>query len=161
MKRTDYKQLRKQVEERYKQAIERAEKERIEGLAAIDTVWKMLHVPRRKRSEKTTSQQKGELSVESSVNSKPPPTTPSCVYGTLIATVRKSLALVPEEFIYRNVIAAMKQTSGSTFNSSSVSNCLKRLAKEGVIEVIKQGHGKTPSKYRLVKNVKTANDIKT
>jgi Mn-dependent DtxR family transcriptional regulator len=42
----------------------------------------------------------------------------------------------------------MQQISGIKFNNSSVSNRLKRLAQDGKIERIKQGHGKSPSEYK-------------
>lgn len=148
MKSEDYKQLKKQIEEQYKQAIALAEKQRIEGLAAIDTVWKMLHVPRRKRPAKVESQQQTKSTTESLLPA------PKRIYGVLVDTVKKSFAYVPETFICKQVLVAMKQISGHTFNYSSVSNCLKRLAEEDVIEIIKQGHGKSPSVYRLKKNKK-------
>jgi len=137
MKKKDYSQLKKQIEEQYKQAVALAEKQRIEGLAAIDTVWKMFHAPR-KRRDIAESQQPTE-----SVNG------PQRVYGVLIDTVKKSLNFVPEEFTCRQMIIAMKQISDNTFNYSSVSTRLKRMAKEGAIEIIKQGHGKSPTIYRL------------
>jgi len=157
MKSTEYKQLKKQIEEQYRQAIALAEKKRIDGLAAIDTVWKMFHVPRRKRIEETASQEKVESTMDSmGATSEPLPN----VYGTLKAAVAKSLAFVPhEKFTCKNVMTVMEQTTGKTFNYSSVSNRLKRLSKEGVIEMVKQGHGKSPSEYRL-KNSQVVNDIK-
>ena len=137
MKKEDYNQLKKDIEAQYKQALELAEEHRAKGLAAIDTVWKMFHKPR-KRRKIAESQQPTE-----SVNG------PQRVYGALIDTVKKSLAFVPEEFTCRHVIVAMKQVSDNTFNYSSVSNRLRRMAEKDVIEIVKQGHGKSPSVYRL------------
>ena len=155
MKNAEYKDLKKRIEEQYHREIALAEKKRIDGLAAIDTVWKMFHVPRRKVVEEIASQQKDETTMDSL--GKPLPN----AYGTLKAAVAKSLALAPpEKFTCKNVMAVMEQTTGKKFNYSSVSNRLKRLAKEGVIEMVKQGHGKSPSVYRL-KNIQPVNDVKT
>ena len=142
MKKEDYNKLKKQIEEQYKQALALAEKERIEGLAAIDTVWKMFHKPR-KRRKTGESQQQPESANSSHLSTSPR------VYGALIETAKKSLDFVPEEFTCRQMIVAMKQVSDNTFNYSSVSNRLKRMAQENVIEMVKQGHGKSPSVYRL------------
>ncbi len=157
MNRSEYKQLKKKVEEQYKQAIDLAEKQRIDRLAALDTVWKMLHVPRHKRGKGIVSQQ-SESAINSAGEGNKPFPKPS--YGSLVTEVKKSLALVPAEFTCRNVITIMTQTSGTVFNYSSVSNRLKRLAKEGAIEVIRQGHGKSPSIYRL-ENAHSPMDVKT
>ena len=154
MKKEDYNQLRRQVEGQYRQAIELAEKERIEGLAAIDVVWNMFHKPRRKYRRTVGLQQSLKPANDS------PLPAPKRKYGVLIDTVKKSFAYVPETFTCKNVIMAMKQISNDTFNPSSVSNRLKRFAKEGVLEIINQGHGKSPSVYRL-KNAQTVNDTKT
>jgi hypothetical protein len=110
----------------------------MDNLVAIDAVWKMLHPSRPKRNPETTTDS-GGVTAES----------PSVVYGTLTETLKKSLSLVtPDKFSCKDVIAAMEKISGGKFNYSSVANALKRLAKEGVIEIIKQGSGKSPSEYR-------------
>jgi hypothetical protein len=149
MKTTEYKELKKQLEEQYKQAILLAEKQRIDGITAIETVWKMLHVPRRKRQATIESQQQAEHPMDSnSLHVETPPVVTKSNYGTLVDTVKKSLTLVPETFTSKQVVAAMQQISGIKFNNSSVSNRLKRLAQDGKIERIKQGHGKSPSEYK-------------
>jgi hypothetical protein len=145
MKSEDYKQLKKQIEERYTKAIELAAKQRIEALAAIDIVWNMLHVPRQKRTKEVMQQPTVSGTKPLEFVSKP-------TYGSLIETVMKSLVLLPETFNCKQVISAMQQISGNTFNPSSVSNRLKRMAEEDVIEIIQQGHGKLPSIYRRKNN---------
>jgi hypothetical protein len=146
MKSEDYKKLKRQIEDQYKQAIALAEKQRTEGLAAIETVWEMLHTPRKKQSINISIQEQAKLANDqSSLVSK-------TVYGDLLNTVKKALTFVPETFTCNQVIETMKQVSGNTFNYSSVSNRLKRMAQENVIEIIKQGHGKLPSLYRRKNN---------
>lgn len=138
MKTTNYKELKKQVEEQYQKAIAQAQKERMDNLAAIDAVWKMLHPSKAKLKSETTTNS-GNTTKE----------LPSIVYGTLMETIKKSLSLVTQDkFTCKDVIAAMEKISSGKFNYSSVSNALKRLAKEGVIEITKQGKGKSPSEYR-------------
>lgn len=147
MKSTDYKQLKKQIEEQYQKAIALADKERMDGLAAIDTVWKMLHVPRRKHNKEIISPEGPETPI-ATVQMLP------IIYGTLIDTLKKSLPLVPpEKFVCQNALDAMEKLTGIKFNHGSVANCLKKLVKDGIIELIKQGHGKTPSEYKYKKSV--------
>jgi len=154
MRKEDYSQLKKQVEEKYKQAIELAIKQRTEELAAIKIVWEMFHKPRRKRRQTVESQQQ-----TASASGLPLPASKR-IYGILTDSVKKSLAFVPEEFTCRHTMVVLKQISDNPFNYSSVSNRLRRMAKEGVIEIVKQGHGKSPSIYRI-KNARAADNVTT
>ena len=45
MDQTEYRRLRKEVKLRYNKAIQRAEKERVEALMAIDKVRNMMRLP--------------------------------------------------------------------------------------------------------------------
>jgi hypothetical protein len=110
----------------------------MDNLAAIDAVWKMLHPPRQKRNPEVT------ISSDNVITEAL-----SATYGTLNETLKKSLSLVtPDKFNCKDVVAAMEKISGAKFNYSSVANALKRIAKAGVIEITRQGHGKLPSEYK-------------
>lgn len=138
MKAADYKKLKKQVEERYQQALEKAERDRVEALAAIEKVWKMLN-PRRGRA--------AVLTVSSSTKSS------SSSYGSFVETVRKSLEYVPKRFTRKNVLTAMQEISSDiakNCNPNSLSGCLYRLKKEGIIIEVKKGQGSAPAEYELV-----------
>lgn len=76
MKTSDYKKLKKEVEERYEKGVQRAEKERVEVLAAIEKVWRMMKPNYGKTPSVSSS------SSSSSVS--------------LAGTVRKCLDLVPQ-----------------------------------------------------------------
>ncbi len=133
MKAVDYKKLKKEAEEQYQRAIDMAEKDRLEAIAAIDKVWSMMNPRRRKTVTSTTP-----------VSSQ---------YGSLIETVRKSLQLVPHRFTKKNVLAAMNEISSDiakTCNPNSLAGCLHRLKREGVIAQVKEGRGSTPAEYELV-----------
>jgi len=134
MKTSEYKKLKKEVEERYNKALQKAGDERVEALAAIEKVWKMTK----------PSYGKSSFGMSSSTSTD---------YGLLAKTVRESLELVPQTFTKKNIMTAMQQISSDVANkcnSNSLSGCLHRLKKEGVIEVVKQGRGSSPSEYRKV-----------
>jgi DNA polymerase elongation subunit (family B) len=135
MKMADYKRLKKEVDEKYQKAIEKAEKDRIEAIAAIEKVWRMFH-PRRSRAT-------------NNMNSTP------SHYGTLVDTVRKSLEYVPKRFTKKNVLTAMEQISNEvakSCNPNSLSGCMHRLKKDGVIIEVKKGKGSMPTEYELANN---------
>ena len=139
MKASDYKKLKKEVLERYNKAVQKAENERVEALAAIEKVWKMTKPNYGKSSSSTSS-------------------STSTDYGLLAKTVRESLELVPQTFTKKNILTAMQQISSDVANkcnSNSLSGCLHRLKNEGVIEVVKRGRGSSPSEYRKVDTTAT------
>lgn len=147
MKVGDYKQLKKQIEEQYKQAISLAEKQRVEGLAAIETVWKMLH-PRRSNNQPIEPQQADSTTDSVSADGTPPIPISTQPYGTLIENVKKAIQLVPETFTRKHIMLALKTLSTVNFNDASVSNRLKRLAQEGVIMEVRKGQGRTPAEFK-------------
>jgi hypothetical protein len=153
---TEYKRLKKQIEEKCKQSVETAQKERLDQQAALEIIWKMSYVPRRKRTKEAVLPQGEASTIDTAptiAESQP------IVYGSLVDTLDESLHLVsPESFTCPDVIKAMEKLSGRTFNYSSVANRLKRLANEKVIEIISKGHGRTPAVYRM-KKAQTATDI--
>ncbi len=136
MKRAEYKKLKKQVEEQYEIAIQESETRRIEGLAAIEKVWRMFHPPR-KRVVVLNGGEKDNVSS-------------SLSYGSLMTAVRKSLDLTPEIFTVNNIRTIIAKTYENTsFNTNSIAGCLNRLLSKGVIEVVEKGRGSSPSKYRI------------
>jgi hypothetical protein len=146
MNLTEYRRLKKQIEDTYKRTIETAQKDRLNQLAALDVIWKMSYKPRPKRNLPQSEQPIDIAFVKHNQDS------PNAIYGTLIETLRKSLSLVsPDNFICDDVVNAMEKISGQKFNYSSVANGLKRLLKENVIEMISKGHGRTPARYRIKK----------
>jgi hypothetical protein len=147
MKAAEYNQLKKQIEEQYRKAIALAEKERLDGLAAVDTVWNILHIPRQKHNKESVLSHSPETSEN---NTYIITEVPHVKYGTLIETIKKSILLVPpEKFTCKNVVNAMEKVSGRKFNYSSVANSLKRMVKENILTITKQGHGKVPTIYRV------------
>ena len=133
MKAAEYRKLKKEVEERYEKAIQKAQNERVEALAAIEKVWKMMK----------PSYGKVTFGAVSS----------SSQYGSLAETVRKSLKYVPSRFTKKDVIVAMQQISSEVANrcnTNSLSGCLHRLKKEGIIAETKKGIGSMPTEYELV-----------
>lgn len=133
MKAPEYRKLKKEAEERCNKAVEKAENERVEAIAAIEKVWKMM----KPSYGKTTP---GMASVSSK-------------YGSLAETVRNSLELVPQRFTKKNVLTAMLQVSpevAKNCNPNSLSGCLFRLKKEGVIVVVKNGQGSAPTEYKKI-----------
>jgi len=142
MKALDYKKLKKDVEDRYNKALQKAENERVEALAAIEKVWKMTKPNYGKSSSGTTS-------------------STSTGYGLLAKTVRESLKLVPQTFTKTNILTAMQKISSDVANkcnSNSLSGCLHRLKNEGVIIVVKEGKGSAPAEYQLANKTIDANE---
>jgi hypothetical protein len=157
MKSGDYKQLKKQIEEQYKQAISLAEKQRVEGLAAIETVWGMLH-PRRNSNQPIGSQQV-DSTTDSAIDDANSPPVSAIPYGTLIETVKKAIELVPETFTRKHIMMALKTLSTAKFNDASVSNRLKQLATKGVIMEVRKGQGRTPAEFKRPAAVTGEKDI--
>jgi hypothetical protein len=157
MKSADCKLLKKQIEEQYQKAIALATKERLDGLAAVDTVWKMLHIPRPKRNKESLPPQNPETPTDSIPVVVEPP---AVEYGDLRKNLKKALLLVtPDNFNGKDVATTMEKISGKVFKYSSITNELKKLAKEGVVEIIRQGHGRLLSEYRI-KNLQLLNNTK-
>lgn len=149
MNSNDYKKLKQRIEEKYQETIALAERERMEGLAAIDKVWKMLH----KTRKRSVSRKKGD----------------SPEYGSLKETVVKSLDFVPKSFTKNHVKLAMKQVNSELAekcNPNSLSGCLIRLEGDGVIIKVTKGKGSKPSEYvkkedkkEFLQDKQTDNDI--
>lgn len=152
--KTEYKQLKKQIEDKYKRAIAAAEAELNESLNAIDKVWYLYHPQKPKQSKELTPSlpQQTDTDTTTAAANNENINTP-LEYGSFNKTVKASLAFVPrEKFKRSDVLTALRQSLNNPkyyCNQASLSNCLKGLANEGVIEIIKQGRGSSPSEYRL------------
>jgi hypothetical protein len=133
MNTKDYKRLKREVEDRYKKSIEAAEKQKIEELQALETVYRMIH-PKRNLSD--TNQQGRVLSSK---------------YGSLAIAVNESLRFVPDTFDKNDIKRALNHLSpeiASASKESSITGRLIRLARQGVIKQISSGKGSTSSKFK-------------
>jgi hypothetical protein len=139
----EYRRLKKQAEEQRKQAVDAAEKTYIEAVAAIETVWRIEHPQRVAPITSSTSRLAKER------------------VGSLAKTIRDSLQYVPPTFTRKHIIAAARQVLGddnAQINENSLSGCLYRLRKDGVIREVRKGRGRTPSEYELVKHNDTESE---
>lgn len=137
MTNEEYIKLKTQVQEQYNKAIFLADKQRTEGLKAIETVWNML---RNNTHEPITKTHNINMSLHSQSLEK--------IYGSLTVKVKDALKneLVPQIFTQKDMMKAINYT-----NANSMSGCMVRLLKQDVIEKVEQGTGRAPSKYRLKK----------
>lgn len=137
MNKTDYNNLKKQVEEKYQKALKIAEKQRKEGLEAIEHVWSMLHDIDEIAPEKM--EQPSEKTKKS--------------YGSLTTAVKKALETVDAKFTKNDIILVMRQNSpeiAKSVNQGSLAGCLMRLEKQGIIQIKKRGKGSTPTVFKKI-----------
>ena len=123
VKEREYLRLRRQIEEDYRRKIE-----------ALETVWKL------------SQPSKNSASPESEGAPRPS-------RGTVDALVRGVLPDLGEVFRPRDVMERLhvKHPDSKRFLlRSSVSSTLRRLVGEQKIEVVEQGSGKRPSRYRVL-----------
>jgi hypothetical protein len=152
MKTTEYKQLQKQVEGKYKKAVETAQKQRIEALAAIDTVWSISHKLRKRQYKKSTKPKADLSSTIDTTGDKINERRPNS-YGSLIKAVTKALDYVPRNFTKNHVKMALMQVSSEIAHNckdSSLTGCLIRLEKKGIFKRTRKGKGSAPSKYKKI-----------
>lgn len=131
-----YNNLKKQAEDKYQKAVKLAEKQRKEGLEAIERVWDMLN----ENQEESTA----EKAVQVLPKAKKP-------YGSLTTAIKKALELVPEKFTKRDIFLVLPQVSpeiAKSIKPISLTGCLIRLEKQGVIKPIKRGVGSIPTIYK-------------
>lgn len=129
MRDIDYGKWRRHVEERYCESCENARSDRDAGLAAIETVRKLLSGPPKKHIPAY----------------KMP-------YGSRTKTIRKALQYVSREFTVHDVLAAMKQVDvevAKQCTAERISVYMYRLKRDGVVVVVRQGKGRTPNTYSL------------
>lgn len=140
MNKTDYKNLKKQVEDKYQRAIRIAEQQRKEGLEAIEHVWRMLHdieetlAPFTEKTEKLSPKTKKD-------------------YGSLTKAVKQALETVDTKFTKNDILLVMRQTSpeiAKSVNQGSLAGCLMRFVKQDIIQIKKRGKGSTPTVYKKV-----------
>jgi len=136
MNKKEYNELKRQAEDEYRKGLALLEKQRMERLAAIETVWNLSNPRRIKPTIEAQEQRIGQTSVTS--------------YGSLANAIKETLAIVPDRFTKSHIRAALKQISPEvekTAKESSITGRLIRLAKDGLIEQISVGSGSTPSEY--------------
>lgn len=140
MNRADYNKLKKQVEERYQKALKLAEKQRNEGLEAIEKVWRMLHDIEETLAPFTEKTEKFSDKIKKS-------------YGSLTAAVKQALETVDTKFTKNDILLVMRQTSpeiAKSVNQGSLAGCLMRFVRQGIIQIHKRGKGSTPTVYKKV-----------
>jgi hypothetical protein len=148
MNNKQYKDLKRQAEERYQKALELAEKQRIEELTAIETVWRMSHP-----SRKTNNINSALLNQTTSKRSN---------YGLLAKAVLEALEYVPETFTRSQVKTAIERIApdvAGNCKDSSLTGRLIRLVKDGVIDQVKAGKGSQPSEYRKKPTTKPVEEV--
>ena len=133
----DYNKLKQQVEGKYQETVLLAEKERKDGLDAIERVWNLLKETEQIPIVEIRDQAKEKVS-----------------YGDLTAAVQKAVAIVSKKRFTKNDIKlVLPQVSAEIANSckdASLAGCLKRLQRRHIIEKIKAGKGRAPSIYKVV-----------
>lgn len=134
MEKHEYIQLKRQVEEKYQKAVSLAEKERSEGLKAIETVWNMLG------DGETTSPD----NHENNLNVPDGKMSSLKAYGSLTTNVKKALNNLPEVFDKNDILAFL----GYEVNENSMSGCLYRLEHQRFIVKVEPGAGRRPTKYK-------------
>lgn len=138
MDNKQYRDLKRKAQERYQKAIEMADKQRIEELTAIETVWRMEHPSRKANNTESTFLSNHTTSKRNK-------------YGSLAKAVLEALEYVPETFTKNQVKIAMERIApdiAANCKDSSLTGRLIRLVKEGEIEQAKAGKGSQPSEYR-------------
>ncbi len=138
MKKSDCNQLKKQVQERYERAIAEAERQRQEGLKSIDEVYRLCHPSHKKYKNNGHASETTNAADQSR----------SYGYGDLKDAVLEALDYMPPEFTCKSVLKEMKRMKGIEFRYSSVGNRLKRLVKDGVLEIVRKGQGKAPTLFK-------------
>jgi hypothetical protein len=113
-----------------------SEKEYSETLAAIEKVQNLLdeEVPQVTATEKP-------LTI------RPDAIPPSPEYGSLTDNVKKALPHMPKVFDKNDILAYL----GYEVKENSMDSCLRRLVKQGIIEVHVPGQGRRATKYKLKK----------
>lgn len=145
MNKTDYNNLKNQVEEKYQKALKLAEKQRKEGLDAIERIWSILQnieetlVPFAEKMEQPSDKTKKS-------------------YGSLTTAVKRALENVATKFTKNDIILVMRQTSpeiAKSVNQGSLAGCLMRFVEQGIIQIHKRGKGSTPTVYKKIDSKST------
>jgi hypothetical protein len=137
MNAKEYKQLKRNAEDRYKAAIEKANKQRIDEITAIETLWK---------AENPTTNRDTE---NGSACLNP------ASYGSLSKAIKEALKCVQEHFSKDDIKSAIQKIApevAATAKDSSITGSLIRLTKDGIIERVSKGSGSTPSRYKKLTN---------
>jgi hypothetical protein len=133
MTKTEYEKLKEQAEQAYNAAILKAKKERDDRLNALKTVWKMIEANLPEYAQRPPSQ--NTVTLENGQEQKE--------YGLLTNKIKDALSQVPETFTRNDILKIV-----GTANENSLAGCFKRLERQGLIQKIEQGQGRTPSKYK-------------
>ncbi len=135
-----YNKFKEQIEKRYQESLKLAEKQRIDRIKFLD---ELFEGPQEK--EATPTAKKTNLA-----HSRPKS------YGNLTATTKKALELVPTKFTKQDIKLVWPQASGGDkqpFNANSLTGCLIRLEKQGLIKKLNSGSGSIPGLYKKIEGL--------
>ncbi|MHC4171613.1 MAG: hypothetical protein ACYTBX_19945 [Planctomycetota bacterium] len=142
MNKAEYKNLKRQVEEKYQKSLKLAEKQRNEGLEAIELVWSLLHNIEETLAPFTFTEKTEKLSPKTKEK-----------YGSLTAAIKEALEHVKVKFNKNDIMLVLKQTKpelAKSINQGSLAGCLMRYVKHDIIKIHKRGKGSTPTVYKKV-----------
>lgn len=141
MNSKEHKELKKKAIQRYETALDMAEKQKVAELSAIETVWRMSHPSRKRKNQKSDS------------NNLHPADLNASSYGALSNAVKEALQYVPDTFTKKHIREALNQIAPDVAvrcKESSLTGRLIRLANEGIIRQTRAGKGSSPSEYTVV-----------
>jgi len=141
MDNKEYNKLKEQVEQKYQKAVCEAEKRRNEGLEAIERVWDLLKEAQEAPPVKVVDRAKTKEKLS---------------YGSFIGAIKEAIKLVPAKFTKKDIKLVLPQVSKEIADSckdASLTGCLIRLEKQGIIKKIKGGRGSSPSLYQKMVEV--------
>ena len=134
----EYKNLQKQIQEKYQKAFNRLEKQKEDDLAAIEKVWTLIQEKQVINSSVKT--------VNGSQRN----------YGSLTTAVKYAVQKIEQRrFTKDDVLAEMNRLApkiAENCNPSSLCGALSRLEKQGLIKRTRKGKGSTPNIYKKIDN---------
>lgn len=122
----DWAVCRQQVENRFRQAVIAAKKERDEGYAAIDVVQRIAN---------------GSTKAHSGA------------YGSFVPKVIAAVDKVPDLFTRRDIVVALNEVDVDILkyrSTATLAGCLASLVVKGIIERDVPGKGSTPTVFKKV-----------
>ena len=136
----EYKNLQKQIQEKYQTAFQQLEKQREDDLAALEKVWTLIQ-----EQEVIKSATKVDNSSQRN-------------YGSLTAAVKYAVQKIEQRrFTKDDVLSEMIRLSpkiAENCNHSSLCGALGRLEKQGWIKRTRKGKGSSPNIYKKVEEHK-------
>lgn len=141
MDNNTYNNYREQIDRQYQKALKIAEKEQLEAIQGLDVLRKTLN----------KSQENINSNPQIPIVSIPAQENRANSYGSLTDAVMVAFNDIPRNFNKNHLKRALNKSAinvVSNSGDSSLSGCLLRLRKKGIIEITRRGKGSTPTKYR-------------